>query len=438
LSGDTIAAGAPHHDIAFGDEGAVYVYKRTGTTWTQQAELIRPGGPIPQSEFGRSVALQADRLIVGSPEAQGFTPGSAHVFERSGSSWTFKKTLLATDGSPGNGVGWAVSLDGGSALVGSPVNSAAYVFVGAGINWTQQMKLVTSKGFSGDVFGTSVSISADAAVVGSTGDNVHGQASGSAYIFERIGVTWTETAKLLPGDGEPQANFGRSVALRDTIAVVGAYTKSDPELASGAAYVFAKSGSTWSEVDKLVPGDLAMQDLLGISVAYDGQNILVGASFKDNGNGAAYVFAPGGLGQLYCTAKQNSCGILPSIGWTGGPSASASSGFVVHVDNAKAGKAGLLLCTDAGRGNAPFQGGILCLNSNPIKRTLAVFDTTGTPGQCDGVLAFDMNAFAAGALGGNPLASLSVPGTQVNCQFWGRDTPGNALLSDALEYFVCE
>jgi hypothetical protein len=222
------------------------------------------------------------------------------------------------------------------------------------------------------------------------------------------------------------------------VAVIGAYTKSDPELASGAGYVFQKSGSNWTEVTKLVPADLAQGDQFGSSVGYDGQTFLVGAETKSLGKGAAYVFVATGSGTVYCTGKTNSCGSVPSIGWTGGPSATASSGFVVLAENAKARKAGLLLYSDSGRGNAPFAGGLLCLATSPIKRSLAVFDTTGTPGQCDGVLAFDMNAFAAGALGGNPLASLSVPGTQVNCQFWGRDTPGNALLSDALEYFVCE
>jgi hypothetical protein len=438
LSGHTFAAGAPHHDLAFGDEGAVYVYTRSGTTWTQQAKLIRPGGPIPQSEFGRSVALQGNRLLVGSPEAQGFTPGSAHVFERSGSSWTFKKTLLASDGSAGNGVGWAVALDGDSALVGSPVNSAAYVFVAVGGNWAQQMKLVPSQGSAGDVFGGSVAVSGETAMVAAAGDDSKGSGAGAAYIFERSGASWTEVAKLLASDGAAHDHFGFSIALRGSLAVVGADTKSDPWQATGAAYVFAKSNSTWSEVTKLVPGDLAQQDELGRSAAYDGRSILVGAPAKALGKGAAYVFVPGGLGAVYCTAKPNSCGSLPSIGWTGAPSASASSGFVVHAANTKAGKAGLLLYTDAGRGNAPFQGGILCLDAGSVRRTLAVFDTTGTPGQCDGVLAFDMNAFAAGALGGNPLASLSVPGTQIDCQFWGRDTPGNALLSDALEYFVCE
>jgi len=430
ISGDTIAAGSPHHDVGFGDAGAVYVYTRSGTIWTEQAELLRPGGQIPQGNFGYDVAVQGHRLLVGSPEIQAVTAGSVHLFERSGSTWTFKKKLVPNDGRPGHYFGARLALDGASALITAPGNSAAYVFVES-TTWLQEAKLVASTGFPGDVFGSSASLSLDRALVGAVG-------AGAAYVFERSGSIWTETKELLASDGTPQDNFGRSVALRGDVAVVGAFTKSDPEAASGAAYVFARSGGSWTEVTKLVPGDLSAHDELGTSVAYDGQSILVGAGFESGGKGAAYVFLPGGLGAVYCTAKANSCGTLPTIGWTGEPSASATSGFVVHAQNAKAGKAGLLLYTDAGRGNAPFAGGILCLATNPLKRTLAVFDTVGTPGQCDGVLAFDMNAFAAGALGGNPLASLAIPGTQVNCQFWGRDTLGNALLSNALEYFVCE
>jgi hypothetical protein len=121
------------------------------------------------------------------------------------------------------------------------------------------------------------------------------------------------------------------------------------------------------------------------------------------------------------------------------PSASASGPFVVSASGTKALKSGLLLYTDSGRGSLPFSGGTLCIASAPVKRSVAVTDTSGTPGHCDGTLSIDMNAFATGALGGNPLASLTVPGTQVNCQFWGRDTLANgALLTDALEYFVCD
>lgn len=139
----------------------------------------------------------------------------------------------------------------------------------------------------------------------------------------------------------------------------------------------------------------------------------------------------------YCGAKLNSCGTLPSIASSGTPSASAGSGFQVSASNTKALKFGLLLYTDSGPANSPFSGGVLCLGSAPLRRSVAIADSVGTPGQCDGVLAIDMNAFASGALGGIPLASLLVQGTQVNAQFWARDTTSNgALLSDAIEYSV--
>ena len=110
---------------------------------------------------------------------------------------------------------------------------------------------------------------------------------------------------------------------------------------------------------------------------------------------------------------------------------------LISASNAKAQKFGLLLYTDSGPANAPFSGGVLCLASMPLRRSVAIADSVGTPGLCDGVLAIDMNAFASGALGGNPLASLQTQGTPVNAQFWARDTTSNgALLSDAIEYSV--
>ena len=142
----------------------------------------------------------------------------------------------------------------------------------------------------------------------------------------------------------------------------------------------------------------------------------------------------------YCTAKTNSCGSLPAIGISGVPSASSSSGFTVSLQNAKARKYGMMLYTDASPAipAIAFQGGLLCLKVTPsLSRTVMVQDTLGTPGQCDGVLSIDMNAFAAGALGGNPLSSLSQVGTMVSCQFWARDSVANgSLLSDAILYSV--
>ena len=148
---------------------------------------------------------------------------------------------------------------------------------------------------------------------------------------------------------------------------------------------------------------------------------------------ARYVRSP----HTYCTAKTSSCGMLPTIGYTGTPSATRSSGFTIAAARTKAGRFGLLLHSPNGRANNPFSGGYLCMSAVDLRRSIAVGDTTGTPPQCDGVLSIDMNAFAQGLLGGNPQPFLLTPGQQVNCQFWGRDTLANgALLTDALEYFV--
>jgi hypothetical protein len=145
---------------------------------------------------------------------------------------------------------------------------------------------------------------------------------------------------------------------------------------------------------------------------------------------------------VYCSAKVNGLGCTPSIGSIGNSSAAATSGFSVLGSNVRNSKNGLLFYGVNGRAAAPFQGGTLCVKA-PIKRAPGT-NSGGTPppaNNCSGVFALDMNAFAAGMLGGNPLAALSVVGTTVNCQWWGRDpgfaAPNNTTLTDGLEYVVC-
>jgi hypothetical protein len=143
---------------------------------------------------------------------------------------------------------------------------------------------------------------------------------------------------------------------------------------------------------------------------------------------------------VYCTAKTNSLGCVPTIGFTGFPSVGAGSGFVIKATNVINNKNGLLFYGVSGQATNPFQGGTLCVKS-PIKRTPGT-NSGGNlpPNDCSGVFSIDMNTFASGGLGGTPLLDLTIPGTVVDCQWWGRDpgfpAPNNTTLSDGLEYTV--
>ncbi len=142
----------------------------------------------------------------------------------------------------------------------------------------------------------------------------------------------------------------------------------------------------------------------------------------------------------YCTAKLNSLGCVPAIDATGSASASSGSGFNVITRNAINNKPGLYLYTNSGQAALPFSGGLRCVNT-PLKRSVPM-NSSGNPppNDCSGLYVLDMNAFARGSLGGTPAGYLSVPGTVVDIQCWGRDNgfppPNNSTLSNGLEYTV--
>ena len=143
----------------------------------------------------------------------------------------------------------------------------------------------------------------------------------------------------------------------------------------------------------------------------------------------------------YCAAKVNSLGCLPSIGFIGSSSATAGSGFTLLASNVRNNKPGLLIYTNNGAASIPFQGGLRCVES-PVRRSIQL-NAGGNPApanDCSGVYSLDMNAFAVGALGGIPASYLTVPGTQVNVQGWGRDqgftAPNNSTLTNGLQFAI--
>jgi len=285
---DTALVGSWRDDDSFGGSGSAYVFIRSGNTWSQQQKLTA-GDPGLGDRFGKSVSLFGDTALVGAwkDDDKGNDSGSAYVFTRSGGSWTEEQKLTASDGAALAWFGGAVSLFGETALVGAERESgSAYVFTRSGGSWTEEQKLTASDGAEFEFFGIAASLSGDTALMGAELD-------ASAYVFTRSGGIWTQQQKLTASNGNAGSKFGAAVSVSGDIAVIGAYRGSGNGGVTGVAYLYTRIGDTWTEQLKLVPADNTVNDKLGISVAVSGNTALVGAEGDDDSfseSGSAYFF----------------------------------------------------------------------------------------------------------------------------------------------------
>ena len=207
--------------------------------------------------------------------------------------------LTASDASVGEFYGLSVAIDGDIAVTGARgggnFTGSSYVYERILGVWTEVKKLTASDGASNDTFGTSVAISGTTIIIGAPGDDGTGFDEGSAYIFEK-GVTWpaTETKKIVASDAAVFDNFGFSVGISGTIAIIGARTDDGVGSNEGSAYIFEK-GVTWpsTETVKLVASDAFPGGQFGFSVGISGTIAIVGTPFDDDGgtqSGSAYIF----------------------------------------------------------------------------------------------------------------------------------------------------
>jgi hypothetical protein len=287
ISGSSAVVGAFAGDSS--GAGAAYVFARSGSAWSQQAKLTASDATAGD-EFGRSVAISGSTLVVGAWGNSSFT-GAAYVFARSGATWSQQEVLTASDPAVGDRFGVSVMLSGSTAVVGAYLDDsgagAAYVFERSGTGWSQETKLTAFDAAANDQFGFSLAVAGSTALVGARGSN---SAAGAAYVF----VLPAQQAELSGSDTAAGDDFGYSVAISGSTAVVGAYTKECCASDMGAAYVFVRSGTNWSQQAKLTASDAAVDDFFGASVAISGSTVVVGAPGKNSATGAAYVFARSG------------------------------------------------------------------------------------------------------------------------------------------------
>lgn len=311
ISGDTIVVGAFEEDgpdDSVIESGAAYVFVRNGSNWSEQA-ILRAADPEPGDRFGHKVAVDGDTAVIGVLYDNGSTQstidaGSAHLFVRSGSSWSQQAILWADSPGQSDFFSNSLAVSGDTVFVGAPFKDnskgAVFIYQRNGTSWSRQFTLQGSDAAADDRFGYSLSLSGDTLAIGAQFKAAAGgipQGAGAVYIFEWNGTSWDQKALLSADNAGDSDLFGTSVAVDGNTLVVGATRERGPDdalFAAGAAYLFGRNGSTWHQLATLRPDVSAARDYFGISVGSLGDSLIVGAE-EDGGvqsinAGAANVF----------------------------------------------------------------------------------------------------------------------------------------------------
>ena len=402
--GNTLAVGAYLEDSAAkgidgnqtdnsaADSGAVYVFVRSGATWSQQS-YIKASNTGASDEFGHAVALSADgnTLAVGAhledSAAEGIggsqtdnsalASGAVYVFTRSGTTWSQQAYIKASNTGAGDWFGYTIALSkdsntlavgagfedsaakgiGGSQTDNSAVNSGAvYVFTRSGGTWKQQAYIKASNTDGDDWFGTSLALSPDGTTLaagafwedsaakgigGNQTDNSSND-SGAVYVFTRSGATWSQQAYIKASNTNASGRFGNKVALSDDASTLAVAAQGEASAAkgvggdqsdtsapyAGAVYVFARSGVTWSQQAYIKASNADPQAWFGTGLALsaDGSTLAAGSLLEDSAakgiagdqadqsaldSGAAYVFTRSGVTwsqQAYIKASNTGAG----------------------------------------------------------------------------------------------------------------------------------
>ncbi len=301
LDHDTVLVSAWRDNNNGPDARCVYVFIHNGTTWTQQTRL-HGSDSITDDNFGYSLSLNDNIALVGSPwdDDNGQDTGSAYLFVRNGTQWTQQQKLHASDASRGDVFGFSVSLEGDTALISARCDDdkgvdagSVYVFTHTDSSWIQQAKLLASDGAANDWFGYSVSVSGNTAGIGASLDDDKGDNSGSTYLFTRNGNQWTQITKLVAPDGGAGDQFGHAVCLDGNTCLVSAWNDNDHGEFSGSAYVFKKLGGNWPQQAKLNASDGTVDDEFGNSVSLSDGTAFIGDRYDDDkgeDSGSVYVY----------------------------------------------------------------------------------------------------------------------------------------------------
>lgn len=472
--GNTVIQGDPAFN---NNQGAAWVFVRNGVTWSEQGMLTGTNASAVASQ-GTSVSLSADgnTAVVGG---NGYdSQGAVWVYTRSNGVWTQQGTKLVGTGVVGaftrQGSSAAISADGNTIIEGGPGDNnslgAAWIFSRSGGTWTQQGAKLVGTGIGGTYTapgvsisnspnqGASVAISADGntVLVGGPDDNsTSSPEAGAVWVYTRSGATWTQQGAKLSGTGAVgSAMQGWSVSLSadGNTAIIGGSGEDNNEL--GAAWIFTRSGATWTQKGTKLVGTGSSSDAgqgSAVAISANGNTAIMGGPGDNGAVGAAWVFtgaalAPAIISFTPATGPVGTLVIITGTNLTGATAVSfggmAATSFNVISDTqinavAGAGASGSVSVTTPG-GTVTLPGFTLITApvisySDPQTYTTGTAITALTPTNSGGVVpairAGVVTTFAGSGIAG------ATNGTGISASFKGPggaavDVTGNVYIVD--------
>ncbi|MDE2745306.1 MAG: hypothetical protein OXI41_04895 [Chloroflexota bacterium] len=309
IEGDVIAVGAPYHDELGEDTGAVFIFERIDGEWIETAYLLPPF-PDPLGWFGRWLAIDNGRIVIGAPYEDGLREdgsriddsGVAYVYENVNGEWTRTGTLLPQTPNSGASFGWSVAISGEriavsaweDPLFGMQTGSVTIFTQHKGL-WRAEAVLQPAEASERMMFGRDIELQGNVLAVGAPGDDTIAEDAGAVYVWHYYGEEWNFAGKLVAADGIAHDRLGSQVALHQPWLAAGAYDHDDPFWSAGATYVW-KLDNLWDFHAKLEASDMQPGDWFGYSVDIQGDFMVIGAPHRahpETGtyrSGAAYAF----------------------------------------------------------------------------------------------------------------------------------------------------
>ncbi len=319
IYGNTAIVGAPQKTVytsyyeftAYA--GSAYVYDIDENGVWQEIQQLTPSNSGNGYNFGQSVDIYENYIIIGAKEHDGSTEdvGAAYIFERNEIGvWSEVARLQHADATANDNFGSSVSISDKYAIVGTfkktiegKTNAGAvYIFKNNGDNtWTESQKVTASDIEANDNFGNTVSLDKNTILVGAKGKNTN---TGCAYFFayNSSNQQWEEQQKVSASDFESEDNFGFSVSVSNGKAIIGANNEGNSSslIKAGAAYIFSlNSSNQWIEEQKIVADDRSSEDLFGSSVSIFQDYAIVGAEYEDEDITASSTLTNSGSAYFY-------------------------------------------------------------------------------------------------------------------------------------------